>query len=178
MCLQRDEWALLDELLKVFKVFVRPSKELQGQTYVTNSFTLLYVYQIHSKLNELSKGYSSRISDPVFEGLYTAVQSGRRKLGKYFPAKLTSSTLRNYKPFILSHVLDPRFKLSHFKDGKRVLSFYPLIEEDVKKLLVEEFTKLKREQLGIREPLGADSANLLLSFNELGDNYHTKEVQL
>lgn len=52
-----SEWGLLVKLYRVFEVFLRPSKDLQGQTYITNLFSLLYVYQMFNKLNKLAKAY-------------------------------------------------------------------------------------------------------------------------
>ena len=39
-----SEWPMLAELLKVFKVFLKPLTDLHGQNYVTNLFSLLYIY--------------------------------------------------------------------------------------------------------------------------------------
>ncbi|KAK0384767.1 hypothetical protein NLU13_7245 [Sarocladium strictum] len=171
-----SDWAILAELQRVFKVLLKPSKDLQGQTYITNSFTLLYIYQISSKLIELEGRFERQQEDPFFKSLYQAIRNGRLKLEKYFPRQLKKSNLKDYKPYILSHILDPRFKISHFKD-KRVLAFYSTIQEDVKDLLIEDYKKLKLEISGYRiDPLGADSANLELSFDELGENYQPIEA--
>ena len=62
------------------------------------------------------------------------------KLKKYFPAELSRSALKSYKPYILSHVLDPRFKTRHFRTD-RLFYFYSTIEEDVKSLLIKEYNK-------------------------------------
>jgi len=68
-----SDWLALNKLSKLFKVFLKPSKELQGQTYVTNSFTLLYIYQIYSKLTELARVHSLRSKDVSYIKLLTLV---------------------------------------------------------------------------------------------------------
>ena len=58
-----------------------------------------------------------------------------KKLDKYYPQKVTAAILKGYyKPYILSIILDPRFKLIHFKN-RGLLAFYPLIINDITLIL-------------------------------------------
>lgn len=69
-----------------------------------------------------------------------AIQVGLKKLEKYFPRKIIKERLKDYKSFILSLILDPRFKISHFQSNG-LLCFYSNIEVDIKALFKAEYYK-------------------------------------
>ena len=54
------EWEALSNLKDIFKVFVKPTIKLQGQTYTTLNLSLLYVYQIFNKLKDLRSAYKAK----------------------------------------------------------------------------------------------------------------------
>ena len=85
-----------------------------------------------------------------------AIQNSLEKLNKYYLQKVTLAILKGYyKPYILSIILDPRFKLIHFKN-QGLLSFYPNIIADITTILRYEYTKIQND---------INSANI--SFDEL-----------
>ena len=54
------EWDSLSNLKDIFEVFVKPTIKLQGQTYITLSLSLLYIYQIFNKLKDLIRTYEAK----------------------------------------------------------------------------------------------------------------------
>jgi len=90
-----------------------------------------------------------------------AIQNSLEKLNKYYLQKVTLAILKGYyKPYILSIILDPRFKLIHFKN-QGLLSFYPNIIADITTILRYEYTKIKND---------INPANI--SFDELQDDIY------
>ncbi len=45
-----SDWFIIKNLIKIFKIFVKPSVKLQGQVYITLSITFIYIYKIYQKL--------------------------------------------------------------------------------------------------------------------------------
>jgi hypothetical protein len=56
--LNSKEWAEIEELKRIFEVFLKPSIKLQGQTYTTLSQSLFYIYLIYKDLEVLQASYS------------------------------------------------------------------------------------------------------------------------
>lgn len=56
------EWFILSQIKKTFKVFNKPSIKLQGETYITLPESLLNIYKIYNKLNNLQKEYQRKIN--------------------------------------------------------------------------------------------------------------------
>ena len=72
--------------------------------------------------------------------MINAVNTGIKKLEKYFPRRLNNLSIKTYKAYILSFIVDARFKTTHFKrDG--LLYFYPTIERDIIRLFEVEFNQ-------------------------------------
>jgi hypothetical protein len=59
----KEEWYIINELLEIFQVFVKPSIKLQGQVYITINKAILYIYQIYSKLELILEEYISKIQE-------------------------------------------------------------------------------------------------------------------
>ena len=55
--LTSDQWHYIEDLIKVFQVFLKPSIKLQGQAYITLPKGLLYIYQIYKKLKDLKDDF-------------------------------------------------------------------------------------------------------------------------
>lgn len=58
--LSNSDWVELEELKKIFLVFLKPSIKLQGQVYTTSQKALFYIYIIYNKLNLLYIYFSSK----------------------------------------------------------------------------------------------------------------------
>ena len=149
----------LKELKTIFEVFLKPTIKLQSQIYTTLNYSLLYIYQIYKKLNNLISIYKQ--NKTLNSSCIIAIEKGLEKLDKYYPQKVTAAILKGYyKPYILSIILDPRFKLIHFKN-RGLLAFYPLIINDITLILQYEYTKIKND---------INPANI--SFDELQDDIY------
>jgi hypothetical protein len=56
---------MLSQILKTFKVFLKPSIKLQGQIYTTLPLGLSYIYSIYNNLDNLIEEYKRKINrDP------------------------------------------------------------------------------------------------------------------
>lgn len=163
--LTETEWATLIELKAIFEIFVKPTIKLQGEIYTTLNKTLLFIYQIFNKLEkqleifESKKRYDSSNID--YNIIIQAINNGIKKLTKYYPRSLTPNTLRSYKPHLFNVILDPRFKLRHFKEDG-LLYFYDSIYKDITTLFKNEYFKIKAEIKG-----KSTTATPNLSFDEL-----------
>ena len=157
--LTKTDWLQLKELKSIFKVFLKPTIKLQSQIYTTLNYSLLYIYQIYKKLDNLINIYKQ--NKAINSSFILAIQNGLEKLDKYYPRKVTATILKGYyKPYILGIILNSRFKLIHFKN-KSLLSFYFTIIEDVTTILRFEYTKIKND---------INPANI--SFDELQDDIY------
>ena len=60
----QQDWAILRDLLKLFEIFVHPTKKLQASTYPTLNYAILQYLQMIKKLKELQQrlGHSSPIA--------------------------------------------------------------------------------------------------------------------
>ena len=51
----------------------------------------------------------------VLNGFITSIKSGIKKLNKYFLRRLTNNSIEAFKPYIISIILDLKFKVNYFK---------------------------------------------------------------
>ena len=72
--------------------------------------------------------------------MINAINTGIKKLEKYFPRRLNNLSIKTYKAYILSFILDPQFKTTHFERDS-LLYFYPNIERDIIRLFKVEFNQ-------------------------------------
>jgi hypothetical protein len=162
-----NEWLILIELRNIFEIFVKPSTKLQGSLYITLNMSLLYIYQIYNKLNNLKLIYKEKVKKSnSYNYLILAIDSGIDKLNKYFPVpeNITLNILKTYyKPFILNIILDPRFKIIHFKQNG-LLYFYNNIEKDIINIFKNEYVKIKSEIKG------KSTIDINISFDELNED--------
>jgi hypothetical protein len=153
------EFDELYELKLIFEVFLKPTIKLQGQLYTTLNISLLYIYQIYNKLEALLNDYKSR-KNIRYNSFIIAIKRGIEKLEKYFPRRITSLNIRSLKLYILALILDPRFKLIHFKNSG-LLFHYSNIYNDAIGILRFEYIKIRNE-LKLK-----DTDNTNISFDEL-----------
>jgi hypothetical protein len=175
--LTETEWTELNELKNIFEIFIKPSVKLQAEIYTTLNLGLLYIYQTYQKLYTLYYNYKEKQRQQInnqtvnYNSLILAINSGLDKFEKYFPKKLTPTTFKHYKPYILSIILDPRFKMMHFNE-KGLLHHYSAISNDAIMMLRYEYTKLKIELKSKNI-----TASLSSSFDELGEIYNVSEPE-
>ena len=168
--LTNTDWEALQELANIFIIFISPTIKLQGQIYTTINKSLLFIYQIYNKLEkqlhilEDKQRYNNTLE--YIPSLIEAIKTGLEKLKKYYPRKLNSTTIKEYKPYLFSIIVDPRFKLLHFKE-QGLLHFYTTISRDISAIFKAEYFRLKADIKG-------KSANPTVSFNELIED--TSEV--
>ena len=165
------EFEDLNDLQRIFDVFYKPTTRLQGEYYTTLPFTLLYIFQIYTKLDLLITTFKNR-KNIRYNSFIIAIKRGIGKLEKYYPRKITTTNLLKFKPYLLAILLDPRLKLIHFQnDG--LLYHYSKIEADVTGLLKQSYYKLKVE-LKLNEP---DIDNTNISFDESTTEITTKKTK-
>ena len=160
--LSDNEFKELIELKKIFEVFIKPTTKLQGELYITLNITLLYIYQIYNKLDNLINIYKSQ-RNIQYNSYIIAIKRGIEKLEKYFPRRITSSNIRSLKVYILTLILDPRFKLIHFQNNGLLLH-YKNIYNDAISILQFEYIKLRNE-LNLNNNNNITNPNI--SFDEL-----------
>ena len=62
IALNGTDWFIIENLIKIFEIFVKPSTKLQGQVYVTLSTALLYIYKVYNELFELQQAFQAQLS--------------------------------------------------------------------------------------------------------------------
>ena len=87
-----------------------------------------------------------------------AIKAELEKLREYYPRKLNLTTIKEYKPYPFSKILDLTFKLLNFKE-QGLLHLYTTISLDISVIFKAEYFRLKAD-------LKDKSANLTLSFHE------------
>ena len=60
-----SDWFVIEHLIKIFEIFVKPSTKLQGETYVTLSTALLYIYKIYADLDTLYRLFITQSSQDM-----------------------------------------------------------------------------------------------------------------
>jgi hypothetical protein len=53
VALRSIDWLVINTLVEILEVFVKPSIKLQGQVYITLPNALLYIFNIYNKLYKL-----------------------------------------------------------------------------------------------------------------------------
>ena len=98
----RPDWAILQDLLKLFEIFVHPTKKLQALTYPTLNYAILQYLQMIKKLKDLQQklGYSSPIA--------IAAQKALDKLNEYY------NDLNSHAHSSIATICDPRFNFHVF----------------------------------------------------------------
>ena len=162
-----DEFNELNELKRIFEIFVKPTTSLQSELSITLNFTLLYIYQIYNKLDNLITLYKNR-KNIQYNSYIIAIKRGIEKLEKYFPRRITPSNIRSLKIYILTLILDPRFKIIHFQENG-LLSHYKNIYNDAIGILKFEYIKIRNE-LNLNNNNNNNNTNPDISFDELAVN--------
>ena len=97
--LNESEWLALSELQNIFEIFVKPLTKLQGQLYITLNMSLLYIYQIYNKLENLIVIYKEKLKMHDISYNYynnfilTSYLNYNRKILKPFFSKLLLQNL-------------------------------------------------------------------------------------
>jgi hypothetical protein len=55
-----NDWIALRQLENIFLPFLKASIQLQGQFYTTIPYSLLYIYQLYNKLEELPDSFQEK----------------------------------------------------------------------------------------------------------------------
>src|ERR1700722_15818042 len=103
LILTSEDWLLLQEVVKLLNIFVRPSKRLQGSVYPTLN------YAIPQYLKMLKKLESCRTLWGVESVLGQACTAAHVKLSDYY------TLIRGQSHAVVATICDPRFNLNVFK---------------------------------------------------------------
>lgn len=134
LMLSATDWLLLNSLLKLFIIFVHPSKKLQGNIYPTMNYAIPQYLRLLNKLQLLQAAWGGK------SPLGLACAAAYNKLDEYY----TTARKQNYA--IVATVCDPRFNFNVFQnlwpdsssDGRRL---------QVRKQFIETFIQYEhREQ--------------------------------
>ncbi|KFX93411.1 hypothetical protein O988_06834 [Pseudogymnoascus sp. VKM F-3808] len=117
IALTSNDWAIIEDLERLFLVFLKPSRRLQSDSYPTLNFTIpLYLKMINKvKLLQEELGISSTI------GL--ACGAALRKLNEYY----TLATNQQCKHSAVATICDPRMNHGVFK------KIYPNSIDDIRR---------------------------------------------
>lgn len=111
--ISEEEWRLIAHVLGWLKVFRSASDRMAGQEYPTLSFALITYVTLLRHIDNISKSPSAIGS----AGLRVGVEACKAKLLKFFDKSTFESEL-----YYIATVLDPRFKVSLFRNNPEYFS--------------------------------------------------------
>jgi hypothetical protein len=76
--LTQADWSILENIQKLFLIFVRPSQKLQGKVYLTMNYAILQYIRLLNKLELLRTAFGSNTT------LGRAYSSAYKKLNEYY----------------------------------------------------------------------------------------------
>jgi len=127
--LTQGNWIILSSMLKLFAIFVRPSKKLQGEKYPTMNYTILQYLRLLHKLELLRVHFGANTT------LGQACASAYAKLDKYY------KMIKKQNFAVVATICNPQFNFNVFQNLYKDSPNASVYKSRIQKQFTETFVK-------------------------------------
>ena len=127
--LTQGDWLILNDMLKLFAIFVRPSKKLQGEKYPTMNYAIPQYLRLLHKLELLRTYFRANTT------LRQACTSVYAKLEEYY------KMIKKQNFVVVAIVCDPRFNFNIFQNLYKDSPNTNIYKIRIQKQFIETFMK-------------------------------------
>jgi hypothetical protein len=134
----QGDWLILYSMLKLFTIFVRPSKKLQGERYPTMNYAIPQYLRLLHKLELLRTHFGANTT------LGQAYTSTSTKLDEYY------KMIKKQDFAVVATVCDPRFNFNVFHNLYKDSPHANTHKIRIQKQFAETFAKYQRRERALK----------------------------
>ena len=134
----QGDWLILYSMLKLFTIFVRPSKKLQGERYPTMNYAIPQYLRLLHKLELLRTHFGANTT------LGQACTSASAKLDEYY------KMIKKQDFAVVATVCDPRFNFNVFHNLYKDSPHANTHKIRIQKQFAETFAKYQRRERALK----------------------------
>jgi hypothetical protein len=134
----QGDWLILYSMLKLFTIFVQPSKKLQGERYPTMNYAIPQYLRLLHKLELLRTHFGANTT------LGQACTSTSAKLDEYY------KMIKKQDFAVVATVCDPRFNFNVFHNLYKDSPHANTHKIQIQKQFVETFAKYQRRERALK----------------------------
>jgi exonuclease III len=136
--LTQGDWLILNSMLKLFAIFVRPSKKLQGERYPTMNYAIPQYLRLLHKLELLRTHFGANTT------LGQACTSAYTKLDEYY------KMIKKQNFAVVATVCDPRFNFNVFHNFYKDSPNANTHKIRIQKQFIETFVKYQHRERALK----------------------------
>ena len=136
--LTQGDWLILNSMLKLFAIFVRPSKKLQGERYPTMNYAIPQYLRLLHKLELLRTHFGANTT------LGQACTSAYTKLDEYY------KMIKKQNFAVVATVCDPRFNFNVFHNLYKDSPNASTHKIRIQKQFIETFVKYQHRERALK----------------------------
>src|SRR5277367_3666935 len=138
-----SDWMILNDILKLFAIFVRPCKKLQGEKYPTMNYAIPQYLRLLHKLELLRTHFRAQTT------LGQAYTSAYTKLDEYY------KMIKKQDFAVVATVCDPRFNFNVFHNLYKDSPHANTHKTRIQKQFIETFVKYQHRERAFKAAAAA-----------------------